>query len=108
MKTFFVLIFISFKLIAFPIGDEKTMFSGKSTTIKEYQDLHHTVFLDQELTEIEESEDDSIDDVSDKSSFSIQDFFASIQKESKNINRVNSSPAHSCQQLYKLYQTFLI
>ncbi len=108
MKAFFVLIFISLKLVAFPIGDEKTMFLGKTTTVKEYQDSHHTVLLDQELTETEESEDDSTHNVSDKSSFSIQDFFALILKESKNINRENSSPAYSSQQLYKLYQTFLI
>lgn len=108
MKTFFVLIFISFKLIAFPIGNGKAMFSldTKTPIVKEFQNAVNIASFDEELNETEESENDSKHTIVEKSSFRIHDFFSSLLTLSNSPIWAYSSQPHSCQQLYRLFLNF--
>ncbi|WP_435356624.1 hypothetical protein [Emticicia sp. SJ17W-69] len=110
MKTFFVLILISFKLLAFPIGDGKAMFASdtKSTHLKEYQNAVNIASFDEELTEKKESEHDSTPIVTEKLSFNFEDIFSSLLVQRNNISWVYSPQLNSDQQLYRLYSNFRI
>ena len=111
MKTFFVLILISFKLIAFPIGNGKAMFASntKNTFVKTFQSSDNVASFDEELIEeIKESEKDATHLITAKSSFYLADFFTSLLKQSNCPNWAYSSHPYFWQQLYRLHANFRI
>lgn len=110
MKTFFVLILISFKLIAFPIGNGKANFESntKSTFFKEFQNTVNIASFDEELLETKESENDSAQIISEKLSFYLKDIFSSLLIHRNSLIKIFPLQLFSYQQLYRLYLNFRI
>lgn len=85
MKTFFVLILISFKLLAFPIGNSKAMFESdtKSKHFKKHQNSVNITTFDKKLPKIKESEHNSSHTIPKKSGSNFEDSLVSPLTQSK-------------------------
>lgn len=110
MKSFFVLILISFKLLAFPIGDGKAMLvSGtKNTQLKENQSSVNIASFDEELTEKKELEHGSTPIITEKSNSNFEEFFCSLLVQRNSVIWVSSPQSSFNQTLYRLYSNFRI